>query len=126
MTWETVVQILTAVSGAAAALFAVFKLLIKDNFAKSKVIEELKAKNTNDAMTRLEANQNQQQVRLNEFKTELGTAAHAYTKAAADMNKMIIMLKSYVQKSEKRLSSVESEIVKLGDELIMVRSKGRG
>ena len=128
MNWEVVGQIVVAGIALITAVFGAFKLLLKDNFAKAKEVETLKAKNTTDAMAQLEKNLNGQQTRLKEFEAKLQFAVDAfkkaeetYKKAMDNQVKMIQMLKSYIQKTEQRLEKAEGSIIQLGEDLIMVK-----
>lgn len=123
MNWEVVGQIVTAALSVLGGVFLVIKLLLKDNFAKAKTIEELKAKHTSDALKRLEENSAGQQTRLDEFKAELARIIGLFQSNTVETKKMIDMIKVYAQKTEKRFVKIESEQIKLGEDLVMVRSK---
>lgn len=119
-----------ALFGLLGSAIAAFRWLMQVNENKNIKIEELRKENMVNVVGRLEAAVESQRkdmelsrVQMTDLKRQLGILSVQLKDSTGATNTIIKSLKDFVDRAEKQFVKHESELIRLGKELIMVKGK---
>ena len=117
--WEAVF----AIAGLMGTLAGLIRWLLVKYFDKQEELEALKKRFADTAIDNLKETVEEHKKELRILKVSLDRSADSIDRSDKQIKTMTEDLRSYVSESHIRMQHIESQILKLGNELIMIKGK---
>lgn len=120
--WEA----LGGVAAVIGMLAGTIKWLLDKYFKKQEELEALRKNYTDVALENLRETVDQHKKELKIIKSSLDSSTVALQTADKDIRDLSKDVSSYVDQTNNRMQRLESEIIKIGNDLILIRGKNYG
>lgn len=117
--WEALGQIaavLLAITGLA-------KLFVNDYFKKAKELELVKKKRTDDVLRSLKETVDEHKIELRTLRTSVDAVNTSLRITDKELQSLKSEIENYANISEVRMAKVETQIIKLGENLLMLKGR---
>lgn len=115
--WEA----LASIAGVLGAMAAIIRWLLQEYFKKAKELEETKKSLQEKVLDELKSTVDEHKKELRILGSKIQVSTTSLNSVDVDLKSVTLKLNEYHQESKQRIEFLESRLIKLSDDLLMVK-----